>query len=700
MKTHLDIKNEGTLDGEVNRFGFDPNSTTHLMNLFIEAYKDRVLAPIREYATNAYDSHVAAGNPAPIEIETPNEMRPVYVVRDFGLGMDEKDIREQFSQYGFSSKRDSDDAVGMLGIGCKSAFAYTDQFTMVCVKNNHRITVLLTRDADGCAAWQIVDSEFTSDPNGVEIQLPVVGSPVIFNDRVRAFFRYWEPGTVLIDGQPPDADDQFPNEEDIEIDPGCVTLTKRTGGRDIIVMGNVPYPVDHMQVDRLVNRQSQNYSRRDMWCAVIRVPIGAVNFTPSREDLDYTKRTTQLLDEARSYISGAIDRIAVYDVASADSFADAFNRATKWRDGFNKYTFTYKGLDVPTHFTVRQPAFKWNTARSPYSRSVYYEAEKVKTLQKAVDLRNMVHVVGYTGTSVPPSIKAKVKKYIQDERAKNTSITSPWSLEGLTGKVLFLSEQAHLPWLHGDPTIHVVDYEVIKAVQLPKDETKTRKRDNNEFGVINAEGRVVRQHKDWIAGQADTVTYVTREEYTERTTYGWRSLVSALGSIPCVVPNKTNTDAFMEAFPNAEHAKDWIERTIKEFHAALEPRDIFLLAHGDEYSMSFPPYVWDGRRNLSDREYAAFLDDVGRPGATSAVHKKNQWKVLCNAAGEFNINPPPWPRHLAHGLAIRMHDLKDRYPLLAKLNDYSMSRRSRQGVIEYMNATYLLREGLHLSRVY
>ena len=77
----------------------------------IDLYSDPELAVIREYSTNAFDAHIEAGVTRPIEITTPTHLCPFFKVRDYGFGLDVEDIREIYSQYGASTKRESDDVV-------------------------------------------------------------------------------------------------------------------------------------------------------------------------------------------------------------------------------------------------------------------------------------------------------------------------------------------------------------------------------------------------------------------------------------------------------------------------------------------------------------------------------------------------------------------------------------------------------------
>src|SRR5690349_20945960 len=105
---------------------FHVDSIVHLMGLLTTLYADPELAIIREYSTNALDSHRQAGVGLPIEIVLPSQFERTFIVRDFGLGMSEEELTDNYSEYGFSSKRETNEATGMLGVGGKSALAYTN----------------------------------------------------------------------------------------------------------------------------------------------------------------------------------------------------------------------------------------------------------------------------------------------------------------------------------------------------------------------------------------------------------------------------------------------------------------------------------------------------------------------------------------------------------------------------------------------
>jgi hypothetical protein len=72
------------------KVGFDQSNIGFIFEILRKGiYKDGMLAPIREYITNAWDEHTRAGNTdISILISSPTGLKPEFVVRDFGRGDD------------------------------------------------------------------------------------------------------------------------------------------------------------------------------------------------------------------------------------------------------------------------------------------------------------------------------------------------------------------------------------------------------------------------------------------------------------------------------------------------------------------------------------------------------------------------------------------------------------------------------------
>ena len=133
------VEREG-IENEV-AFNIRQENVAHIFSILRnQLYSNKVLAVIREYSTNAYDAHIEANVERPIEITLPTSFSPTFIVRDFGFGLSPDDVQNIFASYGASTKRNTNEQVGMLGLGSKSAFCYVNSFMIVSRHNGTEYT--------------------------------------------------------------------------------------------------------------------------------------------------------------------------------------------------------------------------------------------------------------------------------------------------------------------------------------------------------------------------------------------------------------------------------------------------------------------------------------------------------------------------------------------------------------------------------
>lgn len=95
-------------------------------------YNNPVRAVIREYSCNAWDAHVAAGKAdVPIRVDLPTNLMPELAIRDFGPGLPFEDIKDTYVKIGKSTKTETNEELGMFGLGAKAGYAYVTSFTII-----------------------------------------------------------------------------------------------------------------------------------------------------------------------------------------------------------------------------------------------------------------------------------------------------------------------------------------------------------------------------------------------------------------------------------------------------------------------------------------------------------------------------------------------------------------------------------------
>ena len=137
MKLHSAVQNEAILSnvGEVGEFRIR-NSAKAFNILSSGLYANKIKAVIRELSCNAVDSHIAAGKTdTPFDIHLPNSLEPWFSIRDYGIGLNHDQVTNLYTTYFESTKTDSNEFIGALGLGSKSPFSYTENFTVTAIKD-------------------------------------------------------------------------------------------------------------------------------------------------------------------------------------------------------------------------------------------------------------------------------------------------------------------------------------------------------------------------------------------------------------------------------------------------------------------------------------------------------------------------------------------------------------------------------------
>jgi hypothetical protein len=126
----------------------------------------------------------------PIEITVPTTLEPVFKVRDYGIGISADRMENIFVNYGSSTKRNTNAQTGGFGIGAKSAFSYTDSFTITSfVAGTKYLYVAHLGDNGGV---NLINAEPTTERNGVEISIGVKSKDIVeFYNAVQRCVKFW-----------------------------------------------------------------------------------------------------------------------------------------------------------------------------------------------------------------------------------------------------------------------------------------------------------------------------------------------------------------------------------------------------------------------------------------------------------------------------------------------------------------------------
>lgn len=288
MKLHTNI-NTVTKSEDFAESNYTIDATAKAFAILSDGlYSNKILAVVRELSTNAYDSHVAAGCPEkPFDVKLPTSLELEFSVRDYGTGLSKEDCMSLYTTYFRSDKTDSNDAVGCLGLGSKSPFAYTEQFMVESFYDGNHMTFSAYKNERDEPVFALLSEKLTEEPNGLKVSFATEHKDTTdFRHEAQKVWKYFttvpnanieievfSQGDAIMSGD----DWQFAN-------------SVNRYAQNMIVMGQIAYELDEDQFEGDVHDLlSRCYG------LVIFANIGDVDITPSRESLSYNSRTKEFL---------------------------------------------------------------------------------------------------------------------------------------------------------------------------------------------------------------------------------------------------------------------------------------------------------------------------------------------------------------------------------------------------------------------
>jgi hypothetical protein len=359
MKLHNVVQNEAVLSNVGSVTSFSIKATAKSFRILSDGlYANKVRAIIRELSCNAYDSHVAAGKiNTPFDVHLPNSLEPFFSIRDYGTGLSHDQVTNIFTTFFESTKTDSNDYVGALGLGSKSPFSYTDNFTVTAIKDGRKGIYTAFINEQGVPSIALMMEEQTNDPAGVEVRFAVDSRYDFdkFRQEARYVYEYFKLRPV-VNGA---AEFKFkePSYKEKDIIPGVHHGSD--GYQSYAIMGNIKYPIEVPNADK-----SLSGLHGLLGCSlVMEFNIGELDFQASREGLSYIPET---INAIKTKLEALNSQLAVHIAAEADKIQNLWERAVYlskrhedalWKNAVRKYV-------TDTKFELFDPTNnRWDTLK-------------------------------------------------------------------------------------------------------------------------------------------------------------------------------------------------------------------------------------------------------------------------------------------------------------------------------------------------
>lgn len=263
-------------------------------------YANKIKAIIRELSCNAVDSHVAAGKGnVPFTIHLPNQIDPYFSIRDYGTGLSKDQVLNLYVTYFDSTKADSNDYIGAMGLGSKSPFSYTDNYSVTAIKDGVKGLYTAYIDDNGMPSIALMTECETDEPNGVEIKFAVSYRDFYrFQCEASEVFKYFKL-------RPEITGVELTIQEPTYVDKDIIPGVHYTGNKSNAVMGNISYPIS------IPNSEEVLGDLHDLLqCGFeMHFDIGELDFQASREGLSYIQMTVDSIRRKLEAVSSSLYNI-------------------------------------------------------------------------------------------------------------------------------------------------------------------------------------------------------------------------------------------------------------------------------------------------------------------------------------------------------------------------------------------------------
>ncbi len=276
--------------------GIDESNTGFMFDIVSkQMYKRPIQSIIREITSNCFDSHVEAKVDDPVVIILKSDEGGDFITfKDVGVGMSPERMRKIYSRYFSSTKRGTNDQIGMFGLGSKSPLSYTDLFYLTTFYDGKKYEYQIHTGQSKPRIDLLIEDD-TTERNGTEVKIYMknYSDMLSFVAACRSELAYFD--NVFIDSY-----HIFDNNYTIlEYKTFKFRTDAKYSNELHLIIGKVPYPISwhELGIDRIPIPVGLKFE------------IGDLQVTPAREDIRYVdiKKSDGSFVSAKSVILAKID---------------------------------------------------------------------------------------------------------------------------------------------------------------------------------------------------------------------------------------------------------------------------------------------------------------------------------------------------------------------------------------------------------
>lgn len=358
-------KEEAQITGKTEIKEFDIGDPTIIIDFLSKnIYSNPIKICTQEYITNARDAHIEVGKKdVPILVKLPNRFDPTFKIRDFGPGITPQRMKDVFIRYGVSTKRKDNGQSGGWGLGCKSAWSYTDTFEIRTISNVDGNLTLINYAAIKEKGMPPRLVEF-GEPIIINVDDPSIpdedkttGTTISFNVKTDDFDKFkqqlieitqfWDVRPIISGCNP------IPEYRTVkwayEGKNWKIGFEKGYYSTSFVCIDGIPYPLDRSTLQELSAALEVNELLNNQF--VLFFNVGELSVSLNRENLHYDEQTisniVNRLVEIKKWLKDNVES----QIQNAKTFWEANCLYSKLTDVFHGNKFVGKVLWNGVHVT-------------------------------------------------------------------------------------------------------------------------------------------------------------------------------------------------------------------------------------------------------------------------------------------------------------------------------------------------------------
>lgn len=471
-------------------------------------YSDKIGAPVRELPANAFDSHKRAKQDQPFFVHCPTVIDPRFYVRDRGIGMTQDTMQNVYIVLGESDKEETDEEVGMWGLGSKSPFAYADQYNITCYDGVEARHYGYGINERGVPTLYLMSIEPCTEPRGVQVGFAVESKDfdafkaaiekvaIAHGNAFESNIPLKPMGEVVFEGQDWQA---YKNSHEL------LGRAQHWFARQ----GCVLYPIEAQQVSTPNDYQSK-------LTYIIDCPIGTIKMTPSREAIEYKPEVVEYLKGRVEALVTEVKNAVWESVKGIDSVIDFFATIEKIKPNFVSGPFEHPltGLTSPD----LKPQWPTLFFEAKFSAASRWEFSTPSSLALSTVKRTRIYLLDDVSPLLDPSRDPSGTVGLSKSEVRRISrFTRSYLEEHKETDALFLMNSAWTPEFRAACLPHVEFVEITfdslrdavpKRVAPPKIDAKPPIR-----GLALAKSAGDQKPVFEIKGDEKNVAWVSSEQY-------------------------------------------------------------------------------------------------------------------------------------------------------------------------------------------